>query len=299
VIFLALHAILTASPSPRANAGSPPRELRRCARAFVLDGTCLPHAPGPPSDRVALDGSPVRWQRWPHYGRWRAITPTLLVYIARCSWLVHEPAFLSVFSCGLPRVLTPSPLSVKSMQPQSLLLTQAALVGTSRCGVRAVSAARRPYHPESLIVSDDRGKDSKSTSTRGMRAENILSACRIQESNRLERQRSGNHERDLMKRMKYFGIIATCLVAFSVLMAQTKPSNPSVPGNNPPRVPGNNPSLPGSNPPRVPGNTNPSLPNGNIPSVPGSTAVPGISPIGSPAANAIPSITPISTATPR
>jgi hypothetical protein len=156
-------------------------------------------------------------------------------------------------------------------------------------------------------------RPKKTTSTQGVRAENILSACGIQESHLLGRQGSGNHERDLMKQIKYFGIIAVCAAAFSVLVAQTttnpgttKPSNPSVPGDNPPQAPGNNPSLP-SDPPRVPGNTNPRLPNGNNPrlpgtpnpSLPGSTAVPGISPIGSPAANAIPSITPISAATPR
>jgi hypothetical protein len=152
----------------------------------------------------------------------------------------------------------------------------------------------------------------------------------------LERQGSGNHERDLMKQIKYFGIIALCAAAFSVLMAQTKPSNPSVPGNNPPsvpnppRAPGNNPpsvpgnnppSVPGNNPPRGPGNTNPSLPNGNVPSLPNGNipsvpgtpnpalpgtpnpALPGTPnpalPIGSPAANAVPSISPIPTTTPR
>ena len=77
----------------------------------------------------------------------------------------------------------------------------------------------------------------KSTSKRGSRAENILSACGIQESSLLERQGSGNHERDLMKQMKYFGIIAVCAAAFSVLMAQTKPSNPSVPGTIRPAYP--------------------------------------------------------------
>jgi hypothetical protein len=148
-------------------------------------------------------------------------------------------------------------------------------------------------------------RSKKSASRQGVRAENILSACRIQECNLLERQRSGNHERDLMRQIKYFGIIAVCVATFSVLVAQTKPSNPSVPGNNPPHVPGNNPSLPGNNPslpgnnpPRVPGNTNPSLPNGNNPSLPGttnpslpgSTAVPGITPIGTPG--------PIASATP-
>jgi hypothetical protein len=93
----------------------------------------------------------------------------------------------------------------------------------------------------------------------------------------------GNH----MKQMKFFGIIAVCVGALSILSAQTKPSNPRVPANNPPRLPGNNPSLPGANPPHVPGNTNPSLPNGNNPSVPGntnpslpgSTVVPAITPI--------------------
>jgi hypothetical protein len=166
----------------------------------------------------------------------------------------------------------------------------------------------------------------KSASTQGVRAENILSAGRIQESNLLERQGSGNHKRGRMKQIKYFGVIATCLVALSLLMAQTstkpgttKPSNPSVPGNNPPSVPGNNPSLPGgNNPPTVPGN-NPSLPGGNNPpTVPGNNptlpggnnppSVPGISPIGSPVPNAtrpVPSITPLPspggspTATPR
>ena len=70
-----------------------------------------------PAIEQRRDGSPVRWPPWPRCGRWRAITPTLLVYIARCSSLSREPASLTVFSCGLPRVLTPSPLSVKSRQP--------------------------------------------------------------------------------------------------------------------------------------------------------------------------------------
>jgi len=44
----------------------------------------------------------------------------------------------------------------------------------------------------------------------------------------------GNH----MKSTKLFGIIVTGIAGLSVLSAQTKPSNPSVRGNNPPSVPG-------------------------------------------------------------
>jgi hypothetical protein len=104
----------------------------------------------------------------------------------------------------------------------------------------------------------------------------------------------GNH----MKQMKYLSIIATFVVAISILSAQTKPSNPSLPNNNPPRVPGNNPSLPNNNPPRVPGNNNPSLP--------GSTIAPAASPIGtpalsvpSPAASTTPASSPVVTPSPR
>jgi hypothetical protein len=114
----------------------------------------------------------------------------------------------------------------------------------------------------------------------------------------------GNH----MKRIKFFGIITTCVAALSVLSAQTKPSNPSVPGNNPPHVPGNNPSVPGNNPPHVPGNTNPSLPSGNNPSLPGNTnpslpngnnpSLPGTTNPSLPGSSVIPAVTPIATPAP-
>ena len=51
---------------------------------------------------------------------------------------------------------------------------------------------------------------------------------------------NGNH----IQRLKYFGIIATCVTTLSVLSAQTR-RNPTVPRNNP----------------SVPSNTNPSNPN--------------------------------------
>jgi len=130
------------------------------------------------------------------------------------------------------------------------------------------------------------------------------------------RRKTSNMKGNHMKRTKLLGTVAICVAAFSVLLAQTKPRNPSVPGNNPPSVPGNNPSLPNNNPPHVPGNTNPSLPNNNPPHVPGNTnpslpnnnppavpgntnpslpivsPAPGVSPITRPAPT-VPAITPL------
>jgi hypothetical protein len=62
-------------------------------------------------------------------GRSRATTPGPPVCIDRCSAPVRAPASLIVSSCGLPSVLTLSPLSVKSGQPQHdpFLQTRAAL----------------------------------------------------------------------------------------------------------------------------------------------------------------------------
>jgi hypothetical protein len=113
-------------------------------------------------------------------------------------------------------------------------------------------------------------------------------------SNRLEQSEeegiwtmNGNH----VQRMKCLGIIASCVMAVSVLSAQTR-AKPRVPGNNPSvpantnpgnaTAPGNNAGLASGNNPSVPGNTNPSnasapgnnaagLANGNNPSVPGNT----------------------------
>src|SRR5438128_10254557 len=76
-------------------------------------------APTGPSDRAAAGGSPVRPPPSLRYGHWHATTPTPPFCTLRCISPCCEPASLTVFMWASFRVLTLSPLSVKSMQPYS------------------------------------------------------------------------------------------------------------------------------------------------------------------------------------
>ena len=73
--------------------------------------------------RIAENGrtalSPVPLPPSLRSGRWTAIAPAPPACIDRCNSLSREPSSLTASSCGLPRVFTLSPLSVKSMQPYS------------------------------------------------------------------------------------------------------------------------------------------------------------------------------------
>ena len=119
VIFLALHAALKAGRSPPVSGEFPP-PIPRCCGAASAPGArrWWAGARSVPSGTAAGAGCLALPPPWRHCGHWPATTPTLVAYIRRCNSPCCELVSITVFSCGLLWVLTPSPLSVKSGQPQ-------------------------------------------------------------------------------------------------------------------------------------------------------------------------------------
>jgi len=138
-----------------------------------------------------------------------------------------------------------------------------------------------------LVFAGFRSKHAKKTDIHNADEGRKYLVCRPNSRMGSRGSLGNNHQRELMKRIKYLSTVAICLGAFSIVLAQTStnpsttnPTNPSNPNN--PSVPGSNPHIPGDNPPRVPGTTNPTGPIGTSPSMPGSSLAPGMTPIGTP-----------------